>query len=108
MNCEAYSSFEGVSSDHRIVTAKIRLSLRKNATQTATNLQILRNIRSRHHQTSEDEISKKRITRKRRETKVNRRYLIKWINTWVVPLARYSGPFLKWTREEIQEIEIEK
>ena len=32
MNCEAYSSFEGVSSDHRIVTAKVRLSLRKNAT----------------------------------------------------------------------------
>ena len=31
MNCEAYSSFVGVSSDHRIVTAKIRLSLRKNA-----------------------------------------------------------------------------
>ena len=36
MNCEACSSFEGVSSDHRIVTAKIRLSLRKNATRTAT------------------------------------------------------------------------
>ena len=36
MNCEAYSSFESVSSDHRIVTAKIRLSLRKNATRTAT------------------------------------------------------------------------
>ena len=36
MNCEAYSSFKGVSSDHRIVTAKIRLSLRKNATRTAT------------------------------------------------------------------------
>ena len=35
MNCEAYSSFEGVSSDHRIVTAKLRLSLRKNATRTA-------------------------------------------------------------------------
>ena len=32
VNCEAYSSFVGVSSDHRIVTAKIRLSLRKNAT----------------------------------------------------------------------------
>ena len=32
MNCEAYSFFEGVSSDHRIVTAKIRLSLRRNAT----------------------------------------------------------------------------
>ena len=36
MNCGAYSTFEGVSSDHRIVTAKIRLSLRKNATQTVT------------------------------------------------------------------------
>ena len=36
MNCEAYSSFEGVSSHHRIVTAKIRLSLRRNATRTAT------------------------------------------------------------------------
>ena len=29
MNCKAYSTFKGVSSDHRIVTAKIRLSLRK-------------------------------------------------------------------------------
>ena len=36
INCEAYSSWEGVSSDHRIVTAKIRLSLRKIATRTAT------------------------------------------------------------------------
>ena len=36
INCEAYSSFEGVSSNHRIVTAKLQLSLRKNATQTAT------------------------------------------------------------------------
>ena len=36
LNCEAYSSFESVSTDHRIVTAKIRLSLRKNAKRTAT------------------------------------------------------------------------
>ena len=36
MNFEAYASFEGVSTDHRIVTAKIRLSLRKNAKRTAT------------------------------------------------------------------------
>ena len=36
MNCEAYSSFEGVSTDRRIVTAKIRLSLRKNGKRTAT------------------------------------------------------------------------
>ena len=36
MNSEAYSSFEGVSTVHRIVTAKIRLSLWKNAKRTAT------------------------------------------------------------------------
>ena len=36
MNCKAYYSFEGMSSDHRIVTTKIRLSLRKYATRTAT------------------------------------------------------------------------
>ena len=35
MNCEAYSSFDGVSSDNRIVTAKIRLSLQKKVTGTA-------------------------------------------------------------------------
>ena len=35
-NFEVYSSFEGVSTDHRIVTAKIRLSLRKNDKRTAT------------------------------------------------------------------------
>ena len=34
LNCEAYSSFERVSSDHRTVTEKIRLSIRRNATQT--------------------------------------------------------------------------
>ena len=39
LNCEAYSSFEGVSTDHRIVTAKIRLSLRKNDKRTATTKQ---------------------------------------------------------------------
>ena len=38
VNCEAYSSFEGVSSDHLIVTAKIRLSLRKNTTRTTTTV----------------------------------------------------------------------
>ena len=31
LNCEVYSSFKGMSSNHWIVTAKIRLSLRKNA-----------------------------------------------------------------------------
>ena len=36
MKCEAYSSFKSVSSDHRIVTSKIRLILRRNADQTTT------------------------------------------------------------------------
>ena len=35
LNCEAYSYFEGISFDHKIVTAKIRLSLSWNTTQTA-------------------------------------------------------------------------
>ena len=34
LNCEAYSSFEGVSSDCRIVTTKIHRSRRRNAVQT--------------------------------------------------------------------------
>ena len=38
VNCEAYSSFAGVSSDHRIVSAKLRLTLRKNATRTTTTI----------------------------------------------------------------------
>ena len=36
MNCEACSSFEDVASDHRIVTAKIRLGLRSNVARTIT------------------------------------------------------------------------
>ena len=36
LNCEAYSSFEGVSSVHWIVTVKIRLNLRRNAASTTT------------------------------------------------------------------------
>ena len=38
VNCEAYSSFEGVSSDHRNVTAKIILNLRKTATRITTTI----------------------------------------------------------------------
>ena len=44
-----------------------------------------------------------RRTRKLLETKVNCRNLIKGINTWAVPLVRYSPPFLKWTRDEQME-----
>ena len=44
-------------------------------------------------------------TRKLLETKLNSRNLIKGINTWAVPLLRYSGPFLKWTRDELKQMD---
>ena len=44
-------------------------------------------------------------TRKLLETKLSSRNLIKGINTWAVPLVRYSGPFLKWTRDELKQID---
>ena len=45
-----------------------------------------------------------RRTRKLLETKLNSRNLIKEINTWAVPLVRYSAPFLKWTRDELKQM----
>ena len=46
-----------------------------------------------------------RRTRELLETKLSSRNLIKRINTWAVPLVRYSGPFLKWTREELRQMD---
>ena len=40
-----------------------------------------------------------RRTGKLLKTKLSSKNLIKGINTWAVPLVRYSGPFLKWTRK---------
>ena len=53
-----------------------------------------------------DKIQKEyfRRIRKLLETKLSCRNHIKGINTWTVPL-RYSGPFLKWTREELKQID---
>ena len=45
-----------------------------------------------------------RRTRKLLETKLSSRNLIKGINTWAMPLVKYSGPFLKWTREELKQM----
>ena len=45
-----------------------------------------------------------RRTRKLVETKLSSRNLIKWINTWAVPLVRYSWPFLKWARYELKQM----
>ena len=46
-----------------------------------------------------------RRTRKLLETKLSSRNLIKGINTWAVPIVRYSGPFLKWTRDELKQMD---
>ena len=46
-----------------------------------------------------------RRTRKLLETKLSSRNLTKGINTWAVPLFRYSGPFLKCTRDELKQMD---
>ena len=47
-----------------------------------------------------------RRTRKLLETKLCSRNLTKGINTWAVPVVRYLGPFMKWTREELKEMDL--
>ena len=53
-----------------------------------------------------DEIQKEylRETRKLHETKLSYRNFIKGIHTWAVPLVRYSGHFLNWTKDELKQI----
>ena len=46
-----------------------------------------------------------RRTRKLLETILSSRNLVKGINTWAVPLVIYSGPFLKWTRDELKQMD---
>ena len=46
-----------------------------------------------------------RKTRKLLDTKLSCRNLIKGINNWAVSLVRYSGPFLKWTRDELKQMD---
>ena len=53
-----------------------------------------------------DKIRKEYLrTRKQLETKLSSRNFIKGINTWAVALVRYSGPFLKWTRDELKQMD---
>ena len=46
-----------------------------------------------------------RRTRKQLETKLSSRNVIKVINTRAVSLVRYSGPFLKWTRDQLKQMD---
>ena len=56
---------------------------------------------------TKERIKKEYFRRKRKklETKLNSRNLIKEINTWAISLVRYSGPFLKCIREELKQID---
>ena len=47
----------------------------------------------------------KKKLRKNISGELSSRNLIKGINTWTVPHIRYSGPFLKWTREELKQMD---
>ena len=44
-------------------------------------------------------------TRKLHEKHLSSRNLIGGINTWAVPHIRYSGSFLKWTRDEFTQMD---
>ena len=46
-----------------------------------------------------------RRTRKLFKTKFFSKNLVKGINSWEVPLVRYSGQFLKWTQDEYKQME---
>ena len=54
-----------------------------------------------------DKIQKEYLRRSRKllETKLSSRNLVKGINTRAEPLVRYSGPFLKWTRDELRQMD---
>ena len=80
----------------RNTTAKSR---KNQKARRKENLQILGNIGSWHRQTSGDERKNfKRISQGNEKTTRNKTIyngnLIKSINTWTVPLVRYSGSFL--------------
>ena len=49
-----------------------------------------------------------RRTKKLLEAKLSSRNLIKGINTWAVSRVRYSGPFPKWARDELKQMDQRK
>ena len=70
------------------------------------NQRTLKNIGSRQVK-MKGKILKKHFVRtgKLLENKLYCRNIIKGINTWVVPLISYCGQFMKWTREELKQME---
>ena len=54
-----------------------------------------------------DKLKKEYLRRARKllETKLNSRNLMKGINIWAVSLVKYLWLFLRWTREELKQID---
>ena len=72
------------------------------------NLQILENIESRHHQTCGDERKNFKKTSQENE-KMTRNQTTEQKSHqrdkhWDVPFVRNLGTFLKWTKEELQQL----
>ena len=104
--CHANTEKRKKTNSGRSKTAKSR---KNQKFQRKRRLQVLGNIGSGHHQTSEDEKKKQKqyLSRSRKllETKLYRLNLIKGMNTWAVSFVRYSGLFLKCTREVLQKMD---
>ena len=105
--CHVNNEWRKTINDGQNRTTKSR---KNHNTRSKGNLQVLGNTGSGHHLTTRDERKKflkvfLRRTRKLLETKLHRRNLIKVISIKAVPLVRYSGPFLKWTKEELQQMD---
>ena len=68
--------------------------------------QALRNIGSRHHQRRRNErsLKRKKFLHGILETKICCRNLCKGINNWVVIPFRFSRPFLKFTWEDLRQM----
>ena len=59
------------------------------------------------HEEMKETVTKEyeRRVRKILETKLNGGNLVKAINTWAIPLLRYSAAFLDWRKSELQDLD---
>ena len=59
------------------------------------------------HEEMKETVTKeyKRRVRKILQTKLNGGNLVKAINTWAIPLLRYSAAFLDWRKSELQDLD---
>ena len=69
------------------------------------NLQVLENIKQVARKKKETWISWAEQEKYTKKKKIYYRNLFKWINPSAVPLVRYSGSFLKWKSEWLQQMD---